>query len=79
MEDACDWLSKMFEPLIAQLAPSSSVLLEGERSTLSQYLFRPYFVCGLDATDEFLRLYQVDTQPSTTFPTTTRCTNWVFT
>ena len=62
MEDACDWLSKPFEPLIGQLAPSSVVRLGNEMPTLSQYLFPPHFVCGIEATDEKLQPYQLSTQ-----------------
>ncbi|KAK2052522.1 hypothetical protein LY76DRAFT_598546 [Colletotrichum caudatum] len=31
VEDACDWLSKLFEPLVAQLAPSSIAPPKDER------------------------------------------------
>ncbi|GJC90043.1 cAMP-dependent protein kinase type 1 [Colletotrichum liriopes] len=61
VEDACNWLSKLFEPLIARLSLSSSADSEDGRPTLSQYLFPPYFVCGLDATDEVPRPYQKET------------------
>ncbi|KAK2012403.1 hypothetical protein LZ32DRAFT_691934 [Colletotrichum eremochloae] len=61
-EDACDWLLKLFEPLVAQLAPSSSAVSEISRPTLSQYLFPLYFVCGLEVADEVLRPYQMETQ-----------------
>ncbi|KAK2048014.1 hypothetical protein LZ31DRAFT_573524 [Colletotrichum somersetense] len=62
IEDAYDWLSKLFEPLVAQLAPSSSTAPCEGRPTLFQYLFPPYFVCGLDAADEVLRPYEAETR-----------------
>ncbi|KAF4775119.1 hypothetical protein HER10_EVM0006706 [Colletotrichum scovillei] len=62
VEDACDWLSRMFEPLITQLAPPSSVLPNGSLPTLSQYLFPPHIVCGLDATDDVPHPYQAENQ-----------------
>ncbi|GKT51804.1 ribosomal protein S6 kinase beta [Colletotrichum spaethianum] len=62
IEDAYNWLSKPFEPLIAQLSPSSLAVTDNGRPRLSQYLFPPYFVCGLEAADEVLRPYQVQTQ-----------------
>ncbi|KDN65756.1 hypothetical protein CSUB01_07537 [Colletotrichum sublineola] len=62
IEDACDWLSKLFEPLLAQLAPSSSAVPEHGRPTLSQYLFPPYFFCVLAAADEVPRPYEEETR-----------------
>ncbi|KZL72953.1 protein kinase-like domain-containing protein [Colletotrichum tofieldiae] len=62
IEGAYDWLSKLFEPLVAQLATSSSTVPEDSRPTLSQYLFPPYFVCGLDAADEVPRPYEAETR-----------------
>lgn len=59
MEDACDWLSKPFQPLIAQLAPGTAT---SRRPTLSQYLFPPHFVCTLEATDEKLHPLRLNTQ-----------------
>ncbi|KAI0423526.1 hypothetical protein F5Y09DRAFT_226225 [Xylaria sp. FL1042] len=64
LEDACDWLMKPFEPLIAQLAPATLAppLSANGRPTLSQYLFPLQFACTLDATDDQLRVCQLDTQ-----------------
>ncbi|CCF44106.1 hypothetical protein CH063_13611 [Colletotrichum higginsianum] len=62
VEDACEWLSKLFEPLIAQLAPSPSPVPKDGRPTLSHYLFPSYFVCRIDATNEVPRPYQVETR-----------------
>lgn len=62
MEDACDWLSKLFEPLIGQLAPSPPVLPSSRRPTLSEYLFPPFHVCKLEATDGMPRAVRQDTQ-----------------
>lgn len=59
VEDACDWLSKPFQPLIAQLAPGTAT---SRRPTLSQYLFPPHFVCILEATDEKLHPLRLNTQ-----------------
>ncbi|KAI1184260.1 hypothetical protein F5B17DRAFT_447347 [Nemania serpens] len=47
VEDACDWLSASFAPLINELAPSSLKLPGNGRVTLSDYLFAPYFWTGL--------------------------------
>ncbi|KAK1579628.1 uncharacterized protein LY79DRAFT_592789 [Colletotrichum navitas] len=62
MEDAYNWLLKLFEPLVAQLAPLSSTVSEDDQPTLSQYLFPPYFVCCLDAADEVPRPYKAETK-----------------
>lgn len=62
VEDACDWLSASFAPLINELAPSSLKLPGNGRVTLSDYLFAPYFVCTLEATDEDLKPKRLDTQ-----------------
>ncbi|KAH0430444.1 hypothetical protein CcaCcLH18_07824 [Colletotrichum camelliae] len=62
LEDVCDLLAKMFEPLIALKAPSSLSLPEDRRPTLSQYLFAPHFVCELDVTDEVSRPYLAESQ-----------------
>lgn len=62
VEDACEWLLKLFGPLIAQLAPSPSPVPKDGRPTLSHYLFPSYFVCRIDATNEVPRPYQVDTR-----------------
>ncbi|KKP06308.1 hypothetical protein THAR02_01553 [Trichoderma harzianum] len=43
MEDACDWLSKPFEPLITRLAPCTLKRPGDELPTLAEYLFLPYF------------------------------------
>ncbi|KAL7790614.1 hypothetical protein V8C43DRAFT_315944 [Trichoderma afarasin] len=44
MEDACDWLSKPFEPLIARLAPCTLKRPGDELPTLAAYLFPPHFL-----------------------------------
>ncbi|WQF81607.1 Putative protein kinase [Colletotrichum destructivum] len=62
VEDACEWLLKLFGPLIAQLAPSPSPVPKDGRPTLFHYLFPSYFVCHIDATNEVPRPYQVNTQ-----------------
>ncbi|ATY59776.1 kinase-like domain [Cordyceps militaris] len=54
IEDACDWLSTPFRPLIASLAPGTLNEAGGGLPTLGQYLFPRYFVCSLAATDEKL-------------------------
>ncbi|KAI3325250.1 hypothetical protein HD806DRAFT_492405 [Xylariaceae sp. AK1471] len=62
IEDACDWLSGSFEPLVNELAPSTLTLPGNRSPTLSDYLFPPYFVCTLEATDEELKTKRLDTQ-----------------
>lgn len=52
MEDAWDWLSKLFEPLLAQLTPSSTVFSMDRRPVHSQYLFTQHFYCVIDVTNE---------------------------
>ncbi|KAK1598926.1 uncharacterized protein LY79DRAFT_586441 [Colletotrichum navitas] len=61
VEDACDWLSHLFQPLIAQLALSSPALPE-ESPTLDQYLFPQHFVCDLEVIDEVSRPYLAEDQ-----------------
>lgn len=56
MEDACDWLSKPFEPLIVRLAPRTLKRPGDELPTLAEYLFPPHFVCSLSATNEKLEI-----------------------
>ncbi|KAK8113434.1 Protein kinase-like domain [Apiospora sp. TS-2023a] len=59
--DACNWLSKPFEPLIAELAPLSPSSPTGKgRPTLSDYIFAPRFSCTLGATDEKMQALRVD-------------------
>lgn len=55
-EDAYDWLSKAFEPLIVQVASERPDQTSG-LPTLSQYISPLYFVCGLSATNEELQPY----------------------
>ncbi|KAK3185290.1 hypothetical protein K4F52_005990 [Lecanicillium sp. MT-2017a] len=55
LEDACDWLSKPFKPVIEHLAPGTLQKNSAGLPTLAQYLFPPYFVCSLSATDEELQ------------------------
>jgi hypothetical protein len=62
MEDAYHWLSKLFKPLITQLAPASLNIPGNGRPTLSHYLFAPYFVCSIEAIDGKIRPYQLNTQ-----------------
>lgn len=62
MEDACDWLSKPFEPLIACLAPCTLKQPGDELPTLAEYLFSPHFVCSLSATDEKLEPLEMDSK-----------------
>ncbi|KAL6692968.1 hypothetical protein J3F84DRAFT_401524 [Trichoderma pleuroticola] len=62
MEDACDWLSKPFEPLIARLAPCTLKRARDELPTLAEYLFPPHFVCSLSATDEKLETFELDSK-----------------
>ncbi|KAL6802693.1 hypothetical protein GGI42DRAFT_324975 [Trichoderma sp. SZMC 28013] len=62
MEDACDWLSKPFEPLIARLAPCTLKRPGDELPTLAEYLFPPHFVCSLSATDEKLETFEEDSK-----------------
>lgn len=62
IEDACDWLSASFAPLVDEFAPSTLKLPGNGRATLSDYLFAPYFVCTLEATDEESKPKKLDTQ-----------------
>ncbi|TQV98447.1 Protein kinase-like domain [Cordyceps javanica] len=55
LEDACDWLSKPFKPLVERLAPGALQMNSAGLPTLAHYLLSPYFVCSLSATDEQLR------------------------
>ncbi|KAF9872728.1 hypothetical protein CkaCkLH20_09907 [Colletotrichum karsti] len=61
-EEACDWLSKLFAPLINQLAPAPSPVPEHGRPNLSQYLFPEGFSCDLTATEEVARPYHEKTR-----------------
>ncbi|KAK8012938.1 hypothetical protein PG991_010313 [Apiospora marii] len=59
--DACRWLSKPFEPLIAELAPSQlSRPKKKGRPTLSDYMFAPRFCCVLRGTEEKMQALRVD-------------------
>ena len=61
-EDMWEWFSKSFEPLIAQLAPSTLPPTGDGQPTLSHYLYAPYFVCTLKAAEEVLQPRKLDTQ-----------------
>lgn len=58
VEDACDWLSKPFKPLITRLAPDALDQTHERPPTLAQYIHAPHFVCSLTATDENLQAFQ---------------------
>ncbi|KAI1752088.1 hypothetical protein F4782DRAFT_501924 [Xylaria castorea] len=62
LDDAWEWLSAVFEPLIHKFAPSTITLPGNGPPTLSDYFFAPYFVCTLDAIDDELRPKRLDTQ-----------------
>ncbi|KAF3063021.1 hypothetical protein CFAM422_010303 [Trichoderma lentiforme] len=62
MEDACDWLSKPFEPLITRLVPRTLKRLGDELPTSAEYLFPSHFVCSLSATDEKLKTFEIDSK-----------------
>lgn len=62
IEDACDCLSKPFEPLIARLAPAALEQRYDKLPTLAQYLFPPHFVCSLTATDENMEAVEAASQ-----------------
>ena len=62
VEDACDWLSKPFEPIITRLAPCTLNRPGNGLPTLAHYLFPPHFVCSLSATDEKLNTCELDSQ-----------------
>lgn len=55
LEDACDWLSKPFKPVVERLSPGTLQKNSAGLPTLAQYLLPPYFVCSLSATDEELQ------------------------
>ncbi|KAK6829349.1 hypothetical protein PG989_005836 [Apiospora arundinis] len=61
-EDAYEWLTKPFEPLITKLSPSTLRLPRNQSPTLSQYLYPPYFVCSLEATDEKMQATRLENQ-----------------
>ena len=60
VEDACNWLLNSFQPLLAELATASPQPEITTHPTLSQYLFAPYFMCALGATDDVLEPRQRD-------------------
>ena len=59
IEDACDWLTEPFRPLIAKLASNTPSLGSGH-ATLRHYLYPPSFDCGLKAVQDSLQAYITD-------------------
>ncbi|KAJ6442405.1 hypothetical protein O9K51_05964 [Purpureocillium lavendulum] len=59
IEDALEWLSRAFEPLVLQRASSPLVLPHG-RPTLSQYLFPVSYVCHLAASGDELQPFTLN-------------------
>ncbi|KAJ3495597.1 hypothetical protein NLG97_g3278 [Lecanicillium saksenae] len=55
LEDASDWLSNPFKPVVERLAPRTLEKNSAGLPTLAQYLFAPHFVCSLSATDKELQ------------------------
>lgn len=62
MADVFKWFSDSFITLINDLAPPTLTPPGNGHPTLSDYLFGPYFVCTLEATDDVLKPKRLATQ-----------------